>query len=155
MWQHVYQNKLWVKCIIDFITEPQKSFLVVILLQLCQQFCPTAAQNIFKYKRDRDTYRTLGFSRTPNTRSKTEKDFLFCAASSKHSARSKVTVFMLPSLVKGKKSTCRFSTFTHQHRPVHPGPPPSRPYTRSGTIPPCWRSGRSYTCPESHTHQCL
>lgn len=46
-------------------------------------------------------------------------------------------------------------TFTHQHRPVHPGPLPSQPYTHSGRIPPCWRSGRSYTCLESHIHQCL
>lgn len=44
---------------------------------------------------------------------------------------------------------------THQHRPVHPGPLPSRPYTHSGRIPQCWHSGRSCTCPESHIHRCL
>lgn len=43
----------------------------------------------------------------------------------------------------------------HQHRLVHPGPPPSRPYTRSGRIPPCWRSVHSCTCLESRTHRCL
>lgn len=48
MWQHVYQDKLLVMCIIDFITELQKSFVVVIQFQLCQQFSPTAARNILQ-----------------------------------------------------------------------------------------------------------